>query len=458
MGLSRPSPSGRYAQRALIPRDGQVTPDPPADPRGDIVPNANAPVGTVGADVPAGVGDSHVMYPGYVSATPWAGWPVGWDTPYMETTPTHSTFFGYGEQDPAGYATRVSTVGTCVDINSRAVVAMAAYAVKAGVPGDLPDWYQTSPEPLVYADWCEFIGRVVDDLMMSGEAILWATDSDESHYADGYPRRFVALDPARVEIDQRGGYAVTIDGGEPVQLDRADVCHIKYKHDRATGRGFGPLAWAGRDVVSADVLNRYADNLARNGTSAVLSAPGDLTAQQADDLRRDWARLRGTNPGVPAVLSGGITYASQSMSPKDMALLDLKIFDLQMIANAFGVPSTLAGLPTAAGGLSYSSPQMVARQHWTNMLLPLCQKIAGALSNWALPRGTRFEFNPNRYLQGDAMEQVQALAAAFAVVDEKGRRALTVDEFRTMFRLAPWDAVRVGGAPAADAVVGSDRG
>jgi len=161
---------------------------------------------------------------------------------------------------------------------------------------------------------------------------------------------------------------------------------------------------------------------------------------------------------VPAVLSGGITYATQSMSPRDMALLDLKIFDLQMVANAFGVPSTLAGLPVAAGGLSYSSPKMARDQHWSGFLLPLCQRIAGALSNWALPRGTRFEFNPNRYLQGDAMDQTAALAAAFAVVDEKGRRGLTIDEFRTAMRFAPWDVARSNAGDAVDAVVGSDRG
>ena len=453
MGLTRPAPSGRYAQRALIPRDAPATPDPPDDPRGDIEPNPNPPVGTVGADLRPGTGESSAVFPGFLSMVPFDGWPPGWGMPWMETTPTSSTFFGYSAADPAGYAGRVSTVGTCVDINSRAVVAMAAYSVTKGVPGDLPDWYQTSPEPLEYADWCEFVGLVVDDLMYRGEAILWAT----AHYADGYPQRFVALDPARVDVDDRGRYTVAVDGGDPVGLDRADVCHIKYKHDRAAGRGYGPLAWAGRDVVSAELLDRYADNLARNGTSAVLTAPGDLTAQQANDLRRDWSRLRASNPGVPAVLSGGITYASQSMSPRDMALLDLKIFDLQMIANAFGVPSVLAGLPTAAGGLTYSSPAMARVQHWAGYLLPLCQRIAGALSNWALPRGTRFEFNPNRYLQDDAASQVQALASAFAVVDEKGRRGLTVEEFRTAMRLAPWDVARVDGF-APDAVVGSARG
>jgi HK97 family phage portal protein len=454
VGLARPPSSGRYAQRALIPRDEAVTPDPPADPRGDIEPNPNPPLGTVGPNVAAGEGDSHVMYPGYVSATPWAGWPVGWDTPYMETTPTASTFFGYAAADPAGYAGRVSTVGTCVDINSRAVVAMAAYAVRAGVPQDLPDWYQTSPEPLEYADWCEFVGLLVDDLMYRGEAILWAT----AHYADGYPQRFVALDPNRVQVDDRGRYSVTVgDDGDVVGLDRADICHIKYKHDRAAGRGYGPLAWASRDVVSADLLDRYADSLARHGTSAVLTAPGDLTSKQADDLRRDWARLRAGNPGTPAVLSGGITYATQSMSPRDMALLDLKIFDLQMIANAFGVPSALAGLPTAAGGLTYSSPDMVRMSHWTGYLLPLCQRIAGALSNWALPRGTRFEFNPDRYLQVGAAERAQAWATLHNIVDERGRRPVTVPEIRVAERLAPWDVARLDPA-SPDAVVGSERG
>jgi phage portal protein BeeE len=160
---------------------------------------------------------------------------------------------------------------------------------------------------------------------------------------------------------------------------------------------------------------------------------------------------------VPAVLSGGMTYSSVSMSPRDMALLDLKIFDLQMIANAFGVPAGLAGLPQAAGGLTYSSPAMLRDQHWTNYLLPLCQRIAGALSNWALPRGTRFEFNPDRYLQVPLPERMNAYAVAHNIVDEKGRRVMTVPEIRVAERFAPWDIARIDPA-SADSVVGSTRG
>jgi HK97 family phage portal protein len=450
-------------KRALIPPDGAVAPDPPADPRGDVIPNTNPPLGTVGVDLTGPGGESGAVMPGYLSMVPFDGWPAGWDVPWMEPTPAFSTFFGFGAADPAGYLERVSTVGTCVDINSRAVVAMAAYAVTAGVPVDLPDWYQTSPEPLEYSDWCEFVGRLVDDLQLHGEAILWATD----RYADGYVRRFVALDPPRVTIDERGRYGVTLDTGDVLDVGRADgtpnadVCHIRYKHDRATHRGFGPLAWAGRDIVSADLLNRYADNIARHGASAVLSAPGDLSSKQADDIRRDWARLRSQNPGTPAVLAGGITYTPQSMSPRDMALLDLKVFDLQMISTAMGVPAGMAGLPQAAGGLTYSSPVMLRETHWTGFLLALCQRIAGPLSNWLLPRGTRFEFNPDRYLQASAGERALTHATLFGIVDEHGRRATTVPEIRTVERMAPWDALgepSAGGPTPTDALVGSARG
>ena len=104
-----------------------------------------------------------------------------------------------------------------------------------------------------------------------------------------------------------------------------------------------------------------------------------------------------------------------------------------------------------------SSPAMLRDQHWTNYLLPLCQRIAGAISNWALPRGTRFEFNPDRYLQQPFAERAAAWSILHVIVDEKGRRAATVPEIRVAERFAPWDVARLDPA-GADSVVGSARG
>lgn len=471
--IPRPPSTGRYAPRtvtrALIPRDdGSPAFIDGGDPR-DRVPNANEPLGSTGPNVAPGFGDTHVMYPaGGWHAEAWQGWPVGWQTPLLEQTPTHSTFFGYGTTDPAGYLKRVSTVGTCVDKQSRQLASFPAYGVRNGAPVDLPEWYRRSPEPLLYADWGEFVKALVNSLLLAGETILYATGRFAPS-SGGLPARFMALDPAEVHIpsaeeDDAGEYFI---GDEHV--DRADICHIRYQRDPgATFRGIGPIGWVGRDLVDADALSRYASNIAAYGVSAVLIAPGEMTAKQIDDARAQWMASRRAFPGVPAMVSGGAQYQPLSLSPRDMALLDLKVFDLQLISSAFGVPPGLVGLPQAAGGLAYSSPAMLTDLHWRDGLRPLASTVAPPLGNWLLPRGTGLEFNPDRYTQPSLELRAPAWATLHAIVEtdpETGleKRAVTVDEIRTFERWAPYtDDMMTTPNPAAETAmagqIGTPRG
>jgi HK97 family phage portal protein len=459
--MQRPPSTGRYA-RALIPRDA----DP--DPRGRI-PNDNPAVGTVGPNVPAGFGDTHVGYPaGFppYQAEAWAGWPLEWGTPWMESDPTWSTFFGFGAADPAGYLNRVSTVGTCVDKNSRQLASFPAYAVRGRHPVPLPSWYSVSPEPELYADWVEFMKAATNSYQLHGETILWAT----ARFGDGYPSRFIALDPGAVDVDDVGDYWLTgagrdrLDADRRIRLNRRDVCHIKYQRAPGVGRrGLGPLAWAGRHLVSAEVLDRYAVEIARNGVSALLTNPVEQTAEQADLARAQWSASRRAHPGVPGVVSGGWEYHALSLSPRDMALLDLKVFDLQMIASAFGVPPGLVGLPQAGGGLEYSSVDMLADHHWRDALRPMAQAFSGALSSWLLPRGTVLEFNPDRYTQPGFGERAGAYQTLHGIVDDEGRRAITVNEIRVAERFEPYSDVAAGPGDTGvttevDGLVGAERG
>lgn len=428
-------------KRALVPRDAEpAAAAAGGDPR-DRVPNANDPAGTVGPNVGPGFGDTHVMYPaGTWHSEAWDGWPVDWQTPVLETTPTHSTFFGYGRNDPGGYLRRVSTVGTCVDLQSRQLASFPAYGVRGGDTVTLPDWYQRSPEPALYADWCEFMKALVNSLLLTGEAILYATDRYAAS-SGGFPSRFIALNPNHIDVDEDGEYW-SGDRAGGSWLNPADICHIKYQRDPGvTYRGIGPLAWAGRNLVSASELDQYASNIARYGVSAVLVAPGELTTENTDDLREQWAASRRKYPGIPAILSGGVEYTALSISPRDMALLDLKVFDLQMIAAALGVQPGLVGLPQSGGGLEYSSVDMLADHHWRAGLRPLAQAIAVPLANWLLPRGTGMEFNPDRYVQPGLEQRATAWSTLHGIVetvDGVERRAITVDEIRTFERWAPY--------------------
>src|SRR4029077_18028181 len=113
-------------------------------PRVDVVPNANPPVGTVGADVPTGVGDSHVLYPASnppFDPIPWTGWPAAWEMPAW----TGDLNFG-SLRDVACAA---------IDWNAPVFAAMPPGVIKAGVPTvDQPTWTR-NPQPQIYNSWHE---------------------------------------------------------------------------------------------------------------------------------------------------------------------------------------------------------------------------------------------------------------------------------------------------------------
>jgi HK97 family phage portal protein len=202
--------------------------------------------------------------------------------------------------------------------------------------------------------------------------------------------------------------------------------------------GVGPLEWVGRNLTSASALEKYAGDIARQGVWAVLKHPANLNRKQSGDLQAGWVSARKRADGAPAVLSGGVELETLSLSPKDMALLDLRVFDEQRIASALGVPPFLIGLPNP-GGMTYSNSTSLFDFHWRAMLRPSAQSFADPLSTWLLPRGTSIEFNPDRYVQPSLYERAQAYALLHGITDEMGRTAINLDEVRVAERLQPYE-------------------
>jgi hypothetical protein len=59
----------------------------------------------------------------------------------------------------------------------------------------------------------------------------------------------------------------------------------------------------------------------------------------------------------------------------------------------------------------------------------------GALSGWAVPRGTIVEVNRDAYIRGDAYSRAQTYQLLAGIVDPQGNPAITVDEIRAAERL-----------------------
>jgi HK97 family phage portal protein len=389
------------------PDNGNVQPPPPVG---------------AGPTTSEGYGNTHVMYPETVGAPPvqaWSGWPVEWATPT----------WGEAAGGLAGIINRVSTVFGAIDLNASILSTMPPYRLQGAQVIEATAWMR-NPQPEVYTGWTEAMKQVVISYF-NGEAFLWAT----SRYADGTVRSWVMLNPAWVEIDLHGQVRRYTMGGIDIT---ADVLHLRYSSWPGDGHGHGPLEALAYNLFGAAALERYQSGLAIRGGIpwGVLTAPGNLSAEQATMLRDNFVRARMSSMGAPAVMSGGVTLSPFTVTPKDMALLELRQFDEARIATLLGVPPTLLGLPTGEGSLVYQNVSSIHDFHWRAYLRPKAATIMEAISNWALPSTQRVELNRDEYVRPAFAERVAGWSTLFAIHDEEtGERAISIEEIRTAERL-----------------------
>jgi HK97 family phage portal protein len=303
--------------------------------------------------------------------------------------------------------------------------------MKGDTPFVLPAWAD-NPEPERYSSWVELMLEAVNSLQTRGECFTYVT----GRYQDGWPSRFVVLPADSMQIELDGGHREFYASG--VHLDRGDVCFIRSQCVSGRERGISPLEWIASSLTTSGALERYAVDLAARGGVpwAALTVPGFLSDDQAKDARDRWLRARWDAQGAPAMLSGGATLQPLTFSPKDMALLELREFDERRVCGAFGVPSFLVNVSQATG-LTYANATALFDHHWRATLRPLADLIARGWSQFLLPRGQRFEFNPDRYVQPALGERVAAWMTMHGIQDDDGTRAMDVPEIRAAERLGP---------------------
>jgi HK97 family phage portal protein len=382
----------------------------------------------VGPNMSEGFGNENVMYPDWLEKPPvqaWSGWPVEWNMPNWGSSV---------EGGLQGIVNRVSTVFGAIDLNSSILSTMPPYRLQGGaVVGSLP-WMQ-NPQPEVYTGWTEAMKQVVMSYY-NGEAFLWAT----SRYTDGTVRNWVMLNPAWVDIEMEGQMRTYEMGGLDIT---PDVLHLRYASWPGTPHGIGPLEALTAQLFGVAAMERYQSNLATRGGIpwGVLTAPGNLSRDQSIELRDKFVAARMSAMGAPAVMSGGVTLAPFTITPKDMALLELRQFDEARISVLLGVPPMLLALPEGQSSMTYKNAEGVYDFHWRAYLRPKAATIAEAISQWALPRGQTVEFNRDEYVQGNPTERTAMYANLYNIYDPvTGQRAITIDEIREAERMSAIDA------------------
>lgn len=186
------------------------------------------------------------------------------------------------------------------------------------------------------------------------------------------------------------------------------VLHIALFNPSDDHYGMSPVEAASKalDVHNAASAWNKAllDNAARPSGALVYSAAGgNLADEQFERLKRELEmHYQGAaNAGRPLLLEGGLDWKSLSLSPKDMDFIEAKNSAAREIALAFGVPPMLLGIP---GDNTYSNYQEANRALYRQTVLPLADRVLGALVQWLAPL-----FGEDLRLAPD-LDQISALA------------------------------------------------
>jgi HK97 family phage portal protein len=398
----------------------RAVPDPKTvPPRSEIAPNTNPPIGTVGVDVPTGVGDQHVMYPASnppITPIPWAGWPVEWDMPAWDNAGVNAVGL-------------LDVVFAAVDRNASAFASMPPSAIKNGRRlADQPTWTR-NPQPEIYASFHEFANSLWWAFQIAGEAILLAT----SRYENGWPRTFMVAPPWMVTIDIHDGLRRYMVAGEDVS---SDCLHIRYMTVGGDAHGHGPLEAAGNRIIGIKALQRYSTDLAKGGGVpwGVLKSKFRLSEAQATQMRVQWATAARDRLGAPAVLDSETDLQITQIQPRDFQLVEQSQASEARLSVLLGVPPYMLALPTNAGSMTYNNAALIYQEHYGWLRTKIAQ-ISGALSGWALPWGTEVEFDAERYIQPPPNDRATYYKDMFGLVDETGARVMTVEDIRRAERL-----------------------
>jgi len=175
-----------------------------------------------------------------------------------------------------------------------------------------------------------------------------------------------------------------------VPVDDADVRVIALRPRAGHVFGLSPLAQFAASNGLALHAHRFLGQFYADGghPSSVITSSGNLTREQANDLKQGWlATFR--NKREPAVLSGGLTYSPTQLSPVDADLLASMKWSASEVARAWG-PGMAEILGYESGSsMTYANiesrmlhlltltldPYLCAIEHSISLLLPNPRRI-----------------------------------------------------------------------------------
>lgn len=236
--------------------------------------------------------------------------------------------------------------------------------------------------------------EMVSYLMLCGNAYLECHDDQEAGRKNTPHFRIIRPDRVYIHADEQAIKAYEIREKEtsrfiPVNAEKKSALfHLKLFHPLHDFYGMSPLRCAASSIDQHNAVGAHNLALLQNGgrpSGAFIIKPtasgATLSEEQRHELRSDLQRLyegQG-NAGRVMMLEGDFDWKEMGLSPKDLDFLSGKHLSAREIAQAFGVPPMLVGVPGDATFANYKEARF---RLWEDTLIPLLEKIIKALENW----------------------------------------------------------------------------
>ena len=246
-----------------------------------------------------------------------------------------------------------------------------------------------------------FLEALASYLLLDGNAYVQAVGEE------GQPKELFLLRPDRMQIMagegmMPRGYVYQVEGKKfyyPLDPDTgsSSILHLKLFHPSNDWYGLSPIQAAASSIDQHNAVGSHNLSLLQNGgrPTGALIMPGqtEMTEGQRGQLQETVRSLyQGSeNSGQVLILEGGMEWREMGLSPKDLDFIAGKHVSTREIAQAFGVPSMLVGVP----GDSTFSNYREARFHlWEDTVLPLLHMVMEEMNRWIVPAyGTHLSFS-----------------------------------------------------------------
>lgn len=251
--------------------------------------------------------------------------------------------------------------------------------------------------PNLHQSGSSFFEGLVSYLLLSGNVYIEAVGGREG---EG-PLELHLLRPDRMKVipGPQGipnGYEYSV-GGQTKRIPvnplngQSQICHIKAFHPLNDWYGMSPIEAAATAIDQHNAVGGHNLALLQNGGrpsgALMVKQPQGMAMgqEQREVLRQDLkhAYEGATNAGRVLVLEGDFEWQEMGLSPKDLDFIEGKNLSAREIAQAYGVPPMLVGVPGDATFANYKE----ARFHmWEDTILPLLNFLCDELNRWLSPQ------------------------------------------------------------------------